>query len=330
MRVLISLTIFSVLFYGISTDSFTLRAVRASSDGNLPSEKIVSMAGLDDAGDIWAIFIPREKIRSSLLKNPLIESARISLAGPRSLKIAVTQRKPFAALEKNGFDMVFDRTGELIEIRRSKNFTGTVITGAPTGLLKSNGTALCELSPNCAIPVRGSCDREFFDLQFKRIIHLGNLLGRYNFGKETPPLSLNLDRQGKITVEYENRPPIKLGLFDRPNDQFKRLVAVLNEDEICDRNKVAEINLSSLVFPYLILASGTNDFKHASAGISDSQSDDGSQSGAETVSSDRWSEIKKKAFELPENLRIFKLADREKAERDFRIFKLGERKETDE
>jgi len=249
LRLLLLGTAFAVTFYAINADWFLLRHVDVRGGVRLSDREVISLAALDDFPDAWTVFVPRERLRRSLESNPLIEHAELAITSPWSIRIRIMERDPLAALEQNGFRLLFDRTGELVSIvRPGRLCLYPMLRGVPAGLLKSDGVPICRVSEAWALPA-GWEDARHMGFQFGRAIYLQQLLERYPSVRQGALRSVCMDRRGRLSLEYEDCPPILLGEFSNPEVQFRRVLAVLSDETITDPARTVDIDLSSELFP---------------------------------------------------------------------------------
>ena len=141
MRFAVYVGIIVLAYFTIKQDWLALRRVDVTGNSQLSQADVVQLASLDNTNGVWAMAIPRDRIRRGLESNPMIESANVSLDGPFSLRIQVRERQPVAALEANKSKLVFDRTGELINVvQPTGQYEGRIVKGVPPG--KTHGDAL--------------------------------------------------------------------------------------------------------------------------------------------------------------------------------------------
>lgn len=249
LRLLILSLIFAAAFYAVQTDRFVLGNVEVRGGVRLSDSEIVDLAALADFDDAWTFFIFRESIRESLIAHPLIEQAEISITGLHSVMIEITERRPLAALEHNGCRLLFDRTGELIDITGpDQPCLYPIVSGVPVGLLRFRHEPLYLQSDACGI-CSGRDDVAGMELQFNRLIHLQHMLKRTGDGCPKELDRIIMQPNGELTVKFLDCPEILLGKFDHPDSQYRRLLAVLENDEITDPQRTLNIDLSSELFP---------------------------------------------------------------------------------
>jgi hypothetical protein len=219
-----------------------------------PTE-IKELAGLNDA-DVWAIAVPRDLICKALERNPFIESAQVSLAGPLAIAIKISERKPVCAVETNNSRLVFDRTGELMEVLGPREiYLGRIARGVPPGLLRENGAPIHSLSgvwsltPDLQSGMNYQSMVASLDLQFDRMITLLGYLSAGARDHDSELQCVRMDPLGRISVEYSNLPPILLGRFDDPDPQVRGLLTFLDHPESADPAVFADIDLSNMLFP---------------------------------------------------------------------------------
>lgn len=90
--------------YLLRTSRFLISAVEIKGNAVTPSEKIQAITAQDLAGNYLWIFpksnillYPKQKIKSDLLSQiPRLKSVDVSLSSPRSLRVSVLEREPFA------------------------------------------------------------------------------------------------------------------------------------------------------------------------------------------------------------------------------------------
>lgn len=248
-RLLILLGLFSLAFYGINAKWTWLRQVEVSGAVILTDDEIIALAGLDELDGLWTIAIPMETICASLEKNPLIERAEILYSGINSFKIKVTERRGVAAVNRGGFRLVFDRTGELIDIMDPAEFCPVPeVRGVPPGLLKFGGKPLRMQGDAWRLP-ENSAPPDIMETQFDRLIQLRYFLDRYTPDRDGFMDLIFMDEEGNLTVEYEDCPPVLLGEFDSPEIQVRRLIAALNDEFLMNTERTRNIDLSSVLFP---------------------------------------------------------------------------------
>jgi cell division septal protein FtsQ len=170
--------LFALGFSAIKYDWPAMKKVVVRGTSRFTPTEIIDLAALSDA-DIWAIAVPRETIRKALERNPFIESARVSLAGPLTIAVNISERRPICAVEYNNHRLVFDRTGELIEVLGPREiYLGRIAKDVPLGLLRENGTPFHSLSPVWTIAPDLGSGRDYQDmvaslaLQFDRLTTL--------------------------------------------------------------------------------------------------------------------------------------------------------------
>ncbi|MCX6647691.1 MAG: FtsQ-type POTRA domain-containing protein [bacterium] len=249
LRLIYLLAIFSIAFFGINAHWPCLKHIDVRGTGIYSSDEIISLAGLGDSSGLWACALPLDTIANSLEKNPFIEEAKISLTGLNSIRVQITERRPVAAINYNGFRFVFDRTGELLEILRPDAVSHVPeVTNVPLGLLKYNGEPLFTKHPAWRLP-ENSSSPEIMERQFDRLIQLRYFLDRYTPDREEFLTELSMDNEGRLTVKYLDCPPILLGKFDSPEIQIRRLVAALDDSYVTNTERTSLIDLSSVMFP---------------------------------------------------------------------------------
>jgi len=250
LRLLILVALFALAFYGINADWLRLRNIDVKGGMRLSEGEIIDLAALRDFQDAWTIFIPGDSIAASLKNNPLIEHAEIRMTNPWSILISVSERRPIAAINRDGFNLTFDRTGELVEILDADtecNFP--LVRGVPLGLLKFHGISLYRTGAAAwSLPECGM-ETETLDLQFNRLIHLQRMLSRHGLNDERNLDAVVMDERGRLRVDYDNCPPILLGNFDNPDLQFRCMLAILDNEEITDPERTLDIDLSSELYP---------------------------------------------------------------------------------
>lgn len=248
-RLLILLGLFALAFYGINAKWTWLRHVEVSGAVTYTDDEIIALAGLDGLDGLWTIAVPVETICESLEKNPLIERAEILYSGINSFKIKVTERRGVAAVNQGGFQLVFDRTGELIYILRPEEFCPVPeVRGVPPGLLKFGGEPLHMQGDAWRLP-ENSAPPDIMETQFDRLIQLRYFLDRYTPGRDGFLDLIFMDEEGSLTVEYQGCPPVLLGKFDSPEIQVRRLIAALNDEFLMNTERTRDIDLSSVLFP---------------------------------------------------------------------------------
>jgi len=248
LRILILGLLFAVTFYAIRADWLLLRNIEIRGGVRLSDSQIVDLAALADFDDAWTFLIPRESIRQSLEGHPLIESAEVSILSPWTLMIEITERRPLAALECNGSMILFDRTSELIDIVEPGEIcVYPVFTGVPVGLLRFGNGPLYRLSEICRLPPE--CDVASIELQFNRMIHLQHLLNRSGDYCAGTLDKIEMIPNGDLRVIFKDCPQILLGKFDNADVQFRRMLAVLQNEELTDPERIIDIDLSSELFP---------------------------------------------------------------------------------
>jgi len=294
----------------MSADWPVLRHVEIRAGPRLGEDEVLALAALDDAPYLWAMCIPREALRTALETHPLIERAEVSLAGPRSLRIDITERRPLAAIEHEGYRIAFDRTGELLEILPpTKLCSYPIVKGVPLGLLQTGGVPLHQSGKAWPLPERSSLITgagdwpDFLDLQFKRVIHLQNCLSRYAHEYRENLLAVRMDRQGRLEVEFSDCPTILLGIFDHPEAQFRRLLGVLGNPSMTDPEKVLEIDLSSMLFPVLrVKEECYSPIERMAGSLAETAIH------AETINVGTWEELDDEMTETNDDMSIFSLA----------------------
>ncbi len=254
LRLLLYACFVAATFHATSTDWPALSHIEVKGEMRLTENEVISLASLDDTSGVWVPFIRRDAIRRSLEGHPLIDHAEISITSPRSIRVNITERKGVGAIEQNGFRLVFDRTGELIEIKHpAQIYTGHVVQNVPPGLLRLGGVPIHGRSEAWHLTgafLKSGLELEYFDRQFNRLIHLVHLLAFYGTEYENELTGIRMDNRGRLHVGYVGRPSVLLGRFDSPDEQFGRLLAVLGDERFADPEKISCIDLSSLKFPH--------------------------------------------------------------------------------
>jgi hypothetical protein len=250
LRILVIVALFAIAFYGINADWLRMRNIEVKGGIRLSEGEIIDLAALRDFQDVWTIFIPGDTICSALISHPLIEHAEIKMTNPWTIQISVSERRPIAAIENNGYRITFDQTGELVEILNPDHISELpLVHGVPLGLLKFRGESLYKTNAAAwQLPVCG-LETEALDMQFSRLIHLQRMLSRHDAGGSKILEAVTMDECGRLRVDFENCPPIYLGNFDNPDLQFRCMVAVLDNEEITDPERTLDIDLSSELYP---------------------------------------------------------------------------------
>jgi hypothetical protein len=251
VRLLVFLLISSLAFWGINDGWLNTTNVNVTGNMQFSDDEIIALAGLDNVEEIWAVAIPRNDVKARLEENPLIDQVQVALTGPCSLQIKVTERHSIAAIEKNGYKFLFDRTATLTEILRPDAICSyPLVWEVPPGLLKYRGTPLCTQSNAWSLPL-GSPDLETMNQQFNRLINLRFLLDRYASDRENDLKGIWMDNLGRLRVEYLGYPPVLLGRFDSsdPDLHVRRMLAALDNSDINDFRKTISIDLSYSEFP---------------------------------------------------------------------------------
>jgi hypothetical protein len=242
-------------YFAIQYDWPAIRDVQVTGNSRLSQSEIIGLASLNDPLNTWAIFQPRYAIKRALESNPLIARAEVSLSGPLSLGIKVSEREPIAAIEANNHYLTFDRTGELMEIYGPRDtYTGRVVRGIPPGILKVHGTPMYTMSDIWKLtPVfsNSPVNPETItpESQFGKIVNLLNYLSTYAREYDNVLDSVSMNQAGEIVVNYKDLPPIAFGNMDEPDTQFRCLIAVLQDKKDFDPAVVTDIDLSNIQFP---------------------------------------------------------------------------------
>jgi len=249
LTILAALAFFSVTFYGFLNDWPQLRSIDVRGNASYTDNEIISLAALDDFSDAWAISIPRRILEKNLEANPLIESARISLTGPCSLRIRVTERQPLAAVDYNGTFVTFDRSGTFVNfLASSEGYAGTTVEGIPLGLLKYDGRPLRTFGKIWDLPATYP-SADVMDVRFNRLMDFVSIV-KHDYGEQDFNLEkIALDEEGGIVAVYENCPPFILGSLSNTELQYRRIVAMLSDGRFLDPAKISDIDLSSERFP---------------------------------------------------------------------------------
>ncbi|HDS30775.1 MAG TPA: FtsQ-type POTRA domain-containing protein, partial [Firmicutes bacterium] len=256
-RFLATLGFLAIYFHATTTDWPHVRHVDVRGEARLSKAEVISLASLDDTSRIWTPFIPREQIARTLEKNPLIERADISITGLFSIRIDITERRSVGALEINGFRLAFDRTGEMIEIiPPSADYHGQTVMNVHPGFLRVGGFPLHLQSEAWA--VSGNHFRDETQLakvakmetRFAKVIRLMQYIASYGGKFQNHFDRVEIDDEGSLIVFCIDRPPVILGKFDYPEQQFRRLLAVVNDEVFGDTERISCIDLSSLEFPH--------------------------------------------------------------------------------
>jgi hypothetical protein len=256
LHILTLLGIFALGYFGIKYNVLALRHVDVRGNERLSAAEVTDLAALSDPGDIWAVSVPRYRVRHALESNPLIESAEVSLASPFTVRIKISERKPLAAIECNSHHIVFDRTGELIEITRPSNlYMGRVVKGMPPGILKIEGTPIGEFSEAWRLPYAPdmasveSKNENVLASQFNKIVNLLSYLSINARDFDSSFDSVALDPNGNVSVHYTDLPPINLGTMDDPDTQTRCLMGILDDKKDFNPLEVSDIDLSISQFP---------------------------------------------------------------------------------
>ena len=201
----------------------------------------------------------------------MIEYAKFSHAGINSLRIKINERSPVGAIEVKGSDLMFDRTGELVEIRKSAiNSAYSKVIGVPPGLLKINGRPI--YADGGAWGIQKAAENEdnltaaisFFENQFERTIRLVSFVELYGKDTVAPYYRVTMDERGMLLLTGDKYPAIYFGKFDNPEEQYRRAAAVVEamSDGLVEPGiKVADIllvDLSSIEYPFFKLANSRN------------------------------------------------------------------------
>ncbi len=255
VRTLIAIGTLALVFNATTTDWPAIKHVDVRGEVRLTDSEVVSLAALDDTEKIWTPFVRRDLIAEALEGHPFIEHARIFITGPLSLRIDITERRSVGAIELNGYRLVFDRTGELIQILDpTKFYNGQLVRDIPPGLLRFDGVPLYSESEAWKIDESGAVDTpshpEVLETQFARMIHLLQYIGSYCRDYENDIKYVRFDEGGRLAVDCENRPQILLGRFDQPEKQFRHFLAVLADERFSDTERIICIDLSSMRFPH--------------------------------------------------------------------------------
>ncbi len=249
LRLLLIGALFALAFYAVNAEWLALRNIDVRGGVRLSDREVAELAALDTFNETWGIFVPCERIRESLEAHPLIDQAEVTLPTPWTLRIRITERRPLAALNHKGFKLLFDRTGELISVLHPQEIClYPIVEGVPPGLLRNDGIPLHRTSEAWAIPP-SFADAESLELQFGRLIHLRQLLDRYGDSPDSDLDNIEMDERGHFIVHYSDCPPILLGNLENPDLQVRRMLAVIEQDEIADPIKTMDIDLSSELFP---------------------------------------------------------------------------------
>jgi len=249
LTILIALAFFSVTFYGFLNDWPQLRSIDVRGNASFTDNEIISLAALDNFSDAWAVSIPRQKLEKNLEANPLIENARISLTGPCSLRIRITERQPLAAVDYNGTFVAFDRSGTFVNfLASSEGYDGTTVEGIPLGLLKYDGRPLRTFGKIWELPATYP-SADVMDVRFNRLMDFVSIV-KHDYGEQDFNLEkIALDEEGGIVAVYENCPPFILGSLSNTELQYRRIVAMLSDGRFLDPAKISDIDLSSERFP---------------------------------------------------------------------------------
>ena len=249
LTILAALALFSVTFYGFLNDWPQLRSIDVRGNASFTDNEIISLAALDDFSDAWAISIPGRILEKNLEANPLIESARISLTGPCSLRIRVTERQPLAAVNYNGTFVAFDRSGTFVNfLGSSESYDGTMVEGIPLGLLKYDGRPLRTFGKIWELPAIYP-PADVMDVRFNRLMDFVSIV-KHDYGEQDFNLEkIALDEEGGVVAVYENCPPFILGSLSNTELQYRRIVAMLSDGRFLDPEKISDIDLSSERFP---------------------------------------------------------------------------------
>lgn len=257
VRTLIAIGSLALVFNATTTDWPSIKHVDVRGEVRLTDSEVVSLAALDDTEKIWTPFVRRDRIAEALEGHPFIEHAEIFITGPLSLRIDITERRSVGAIDRDGYRLVFDRTGELIQILDpTKIYNGQLVRDIPPGLLRFDGVPLYSESEAWSIDEAGadgvatSSHPAILETQFARMIHLLQYIGSYCRDYENDINYVRFDEGGRLAVDCENRPQILLGRFDRPEGQFRHLLAVLADERFSDTERIICIDLSSVRFPH--------------------------------------------------------------------------------
>jgi len=248
-RLLVILSIFALCFFGIRNNWPATTSVEVQGTVVLSEREVVELAALEDYTDLWAISVPVEKIADSLMGHSLIEHAIVEIAGLTSIRIEITERKPIASLEYRECHLTFDQYGALVDIiGNAETCIYPGVRGIPPGLLYFQGERLYETGDAWDVG-SGDIPRAEIETQFQRVIHLRYMLDHQSASDVPDPNVITLDGAGNISVKYENTPLIVLGKFHSPGLQFRMMIASLENEFLCDPERVMDIDLSSEKFP---------------------------------------------------------------------------------
>lgn len=264
LRILAYMLVPALAYYLVCNNVFHLKNVEVKGNTQLSADEVIQLASLSDSGDVWTFFIGRERICQALENHPLINYAEVSKTGINSIMIKITERQAAGALEKNGSHMIFDHTGELLAILPPGLNPGLpVVTGMYPGLLRIHGISIRAQSEAWVIPAVSQgegyplVEPQELDTQFDRLIHLISFLRDYTPEYMETLDSIRMNETGRLSLMYHDLPPIQLGRFNKPEEQFRRVASVLDafkndpDSWQVSIDDILYVNLASTDFPFI-------------------------------------------------------------------------------
>ncbi|HEX9743870.1 MAG TPA: FtsQ-type POTRA domain-containing protein [bacterium] len=243
-----------------------LDKVTVRGNTELSTDEIIGMASLDGANDVWAMALPVNYIEEEIGRNPKIDYVEVRHSGLKSIDIFVMERKGVGAARVNCRDFIFDSDGELLDIRPAGSNPGVpLVTGMQPGVIKYNDQPLYKMSEKWNVIVQAedgyllAGEPTYLDRQFERLIFLLSFLDykRTNTGDSLN--NIQMDFQGKMTLEFNGFPPMKIGLFDNGREQIRRvesLIAAMADESLAelDPSKIEYFDISTIEYPHYVLA----------------------------------------------------------------------------
>lgn len=106
---------------GANAVGFRIASISLSGNRQVTREEVLATAGV--TGNSSLLFLDVDRARDRLKTNPWIANATVLKLYPGALKIAVTERKPFALWQKNGRVVVIAADGTVLEPYVARRFT---------------------------------------------------------------------------------------------------------------------------------------------------------------------------------------------------------------
>lgn len=100
-------------FFFLQSDFFSLQKVEVQGNKRIPTEELLSLAGLEYGVNLWRI--DTEGVVERLKAHPLLKEASVKRKWPHALVIYVTEREPLAFVPGHGVFWIVDGEGYIME-----------------------------------------------------------------------------------------------------------------------------------------------------------------------------------------------------------------------